>query len=158
MSKYTTVTDPDYSLLDNHTGEILKWKKTKVVSIDEFMLFFFASMPQIFRLEGQQMKTLMCCWKYSSYNNVETEGNLVYNNKLFKDYVRSCGLDVSDGAIDLMMYNLAKEGMLIKRCRGVYMLNPKYFFKGTLSKRSKLELKVVTNCNKEGEKEEEEEE
>lgn len=156
MSKYTTVTDPDYSLLDNHTGEILKWKRTTVVNIDEFIIFFFASMPQIFRLGGLQMKILMCCWKFSSYNDVETEGNLVYNNKLLKDYIRSCGLDLTDGAIDVIMHYLTKEGMLIKKCRGVYMLNPKYFFKGTLSKRSKLELKVVSNGSEEKEEEEEE--
>lgn len=145
MGKYTTVTDPDYSLLDKHTGEILEWKKTKVVSIDEFIIFFFASIPQLFRLKGLQMKILMCCWKASSYNDVETEGNIVYNNKLLKDYIRSCGLDLTDGAIDVIIHYLVKEEMLIKRCRGAYILNPKYFFKGSLSKRSKLELRVIAS-------------
>jgi hypothetical protein len=87
----------------------------------------------------------MCCWKASTYNNVETEGNLVCNNKLLKDYIRQCGLDTTDGAIDVTIHKLAKENILIKKCKGTYMLNPKYFFKGRLAEKSKLELKMVTN-------------
>lgn len=139
-----TVTDPDYSLVDNHTGEINKWKRTRIVSIDEFIMFFFASMPDLFDLEGLHIKILMCCWKASTYNNVETEGNLVSNNKLLKDYIRQCGLKVSDNTIDVVISKLAKKQILIKKCRGTYMLNPKYFFRGRLAEKSKLELRVMT--------------
>lgn len=145
MNNYVTQTDPDYSLLDKHTGEIHEWKRTKVVSIDEFIMVFFASMPDLFRLKGLQLKVLMCCWKYSTYNNVETEGNIVSNNKLLKNYIRSCGLDITDGAIDVIIHNLAKDSILIKKCKGTYMLNPQYFFKGKLAERSKLELRMITN-------------
>ena len=141
---YETITDPDYSLLDNHTGEILEWKRTQVVNVDEFILFFFASMPDLFKLEGLQMKVMMCCWKASTYNNVEKEGNIVNNNKLLKEYIRSCGLDLSDSAIDVIIHRLAKQNILIKKCKGTYMLNPQYFFKGKLAKRSKLELKIIS--------------
>ena len=145
MNTFITQTDPDYSLLDKHTGEIQEWRRTRVVTVDEFIMFFFASMPDLFKLEGLQMKVLMCCWKASTYNNVETEGNIVCNNKLLKDYIRQCGLDISDGAIDVTIHKLAKENILIKKCKGTYMLNPQYFFKGRLAEKSKLELKMVTN-------------
>ena len=32
-----------------------------------------------------------------------------------------------------------------KKCKGTYMLNPQYFFKGKLVDKSKLELRMVTN-------------
>ena len=144
MKNYTTQEDPDYSLLDKHTGEIIEWRRTQVVDVDEFIMFFFASMPDLFKLEGLQMKVLMCCWKASTYNNVEKEGNIVNNNKLLKDYIRSCGLELSDGAVDVIIHKLAKQNILIKKCKGTYMLNPQYFFKGKLAERSKLELKVVS--------------
>lgn len=145
MENYITQTDPDFSLLDKQTGEIIEWKRTRVVSVDEFIMFFFASMPDLFKLEGLQLKVLMCCWKASTYNNVETEGNIVSNNKLLKDYIHQCGLEISDGAIDVIIHRLAKEHILLKKCRGTYMLNPRYFFKGKLAEKSKLELKMVTN-------------
>ena len=145
MESFVTQTDPDYSLLDVHTGEVLEWKRTRVVSVDEFIMFFFASMPDLFKLEGLQLKVLMCCWKHSTYNDVEREGNIVCNNKLLKDYIHQCGLNISDGAIDVIIHRLAKENILIKKCRGTYMLNPQYFFKGRLAEKSKLELRIVTN-------------
>ena len=86
----------------------------------------------------------MCCWKASSYNSVDAEGNIVNNNKLLKDYIRQHGLDISDNTIDVIISKLAKKGILIKKCRGSYMLNPRYFFKGRLAEKSKLELKMVT--------------
>ena len=145
MDNFVTQLDPDYSLLDRHTGEIKEWKRTRVVSVDEFIMFFFASMPDLFKLEGLQLKVLMCCWKHSSYNNVETEGNIVHNDKLLKEYIHQCGLNISDGAIDVIIHRLAKESILIKKCRGTYMLNPQYFFKGRVAEKSKLELRMVTN-------------
>ena len=144
MSTFVTQADPDYSLLNEHTGEVIEWRRTKVVSIDEFIMFFFASMPELFKLKGLQLKVLMCCWKHSSYGAVETEGNIVNNNKLLKEYIRSCGLDITDGAIDVIIHNLAKANILIKKCKGTYMLNPQYFFKGRLADKSKLELRMVT--------------
>jgi hypothetical protein len=145
MKNLVVTEDPDYSLLDKHTGEIKEWKRTRVVDVDEFIMFFFASMPDLFQLEGLHMKVLMCCWKASSYNDVETEGNIVSNNRLLKEYIRQCGLDISDNAIDVVIHNLAKKNILIKKCKGTYMLNPQYFFKGKLADKSKLELRMITN-------------
>lgn len=145
MRNFETQVDPDFSLIDNHTGEIQEWRRTKVVSVDEFIMFFFASMPDLFKLKGLQLKVLMCCWKHSTYSDVEKEGNIVYNNRMLKDYIRQCGLDITDGAVDVIIHNLAKDNILIKKCKGAYLLNPQYFFKGKLAERSKLELRMITN-------------
>lgn len=145
MKNFVTQTDPDYSLLDKHTGEIKEWKRTRTVSVDEFIMFFFASMPDLFQLEGLHMKILMCCWKASTYNDVETEGNIVYNGKLLKNYIRQCGLNVSDNTVDVVIHSLSKKNILIKKYKGAYMLNPQYFFKGKLANKSKLELRMLVN-------------
>ena len=144
MKAFVTEIDPDYALVDKHTGEIKNFKRTRVVNVDEFIMFFFNSIPELVGLEGLHLKILMCCWKASSYNNVETEGNIVNNNKLLKDYIRQCGMDVSDNTVDVVISKLAKKNILIKKCKGTYMLNPNYFFRGRLSEKSKLELKIRT--------------
>ena len=110
--KYLKYKDPDYSLLDNQTGEIIEWNRTKVVNIDEFIMFFFNSIPELLKLEGLQMKVLMCCWKASSYSSTNMEGNIIYNNKLLKEYIRSCGLEISDRTIDVIIHNLSNKNII----------------------------------------------
>ena len=50
------------------------------------------------------------------------------------------GLDISNNTIDLYFHQLTKEGFLVKLCKGKYMLNPKYFFKGTLNDSAKMTI------------------
>ena len=143
VKKYITEKSEDYSLVDKHTGELLDYCYTKKVSIDEFIMVFFTCVPQVMKLNGTQLKVLMCCWKHSSFNPMgETEGNVVNNNASFKNYVRRNGLDISDAAIDNAISALHKKNFLLKKCRGEYILNPSYFFKGTLSQRSHIRLSV----------------
>lgn len=133
----------DYALLDKHTGELLEYRQTKKVGIDEFIMVFFSSIPKILDLKGTQIKVLMCCWKYSSFNPLNTtQGNTISNNKMFKSYIRECGFDTTDDSINNAICALCKKGLLIKRCKGEYMLNPEYFFKGTIAQRSKLKFSV----------------
>lgn len=146
MVKIRKVKNEDYSLLNNHTGELEDFYQSKKVSIDEFIMVFFSSYPEIFKLRGVTLKVLMCCWKHSSYKiSSEMEGNIMNNNTVFKEYCRSQGLVTSDANIDNAVSELAKKEFLIKRCRGEYMLNPKYFFKGSLSSRSKLAFQVYVD-------------
>ena len=144
MEKYLKEKSKDYSLLDNHTGEIIEFYQTKKVSIDEFIMVFFSNYPQMMKLKGVCLKVLMCCWKFSSYNaEYEEEGNIVHNNARFKEYCRQDGLEAPDASIDNAISHLCKVGLLIKKCRGEYLLDPRYFFKGKLSKRSKIMYNIV---------------
>lgn len=149
MAKYVTETSEAYSLLDNNTGEILEYKETRKVSLDEFIMVFFNSCPELMKLSGTELKILICCWKLSSFNPVnETEGNIVHNNQSLKKYCKDQGATTSDANIDNAISELCKKKMLLKKCRGEYMLNPKYFFKGTLSNRSKIDLTFVVEPTK----------
>lgn len=139
MGTFVTKTSKDYSILDNHTGEIIKLKQTKKLKLDDFIQVYLFSCPKIMELKGVYIKILICIWKYSSYNpSNELEGNIIHNNPVFKDYCAKEGLDCSKAVIDNAFSELRKQGLLVKRCRGEYMLNPLYFFRGQLSNRTKI--------------------
>lgn len=154
MARYITESSKDYSLMDNHTGELLEYKQTKKLSLEEFIMVFFSSYPELFKLKGLQLKVLMCCWKHSTYNKENTtEGNIVHNNASFKLHCREEGLTLSDASIDNNISALCKAGLLNKRCRGEYLLNPDYFFKGNLSQRTKIMMQFVVDPTKADESE-----
>ena len=144
MARYITESSKDYSLLDEHTGEVLEFRKTRKLSLEEFIMVFFSSYPELFKLKGLQLKILMCCWKHSTYNKEnDTAGNIVHNNATFKEHCRNEGLQLSDASIDNNISALCKSGLLLKKCRGEYLLNPTYFFKGSLSQRTKIDMHFV---------------
>jgi hypothetical protein len=141
--KYITETSDGYALLDKYTGEVLEYKQVKKVNVDEFIKVYLASIPEMFSLPGQQLKILMAIWKVSSFNEMwETEGNIFLNDKDFKMSIRKMGLDLSNATIDTALHNLTKAGFISRIGKGKYMLNPHYFFKGTLSGKSKLKFEV----------------
>ena len=150
MSRYITQTSNDFSLVDNHTGELLEFRQTRKVSLDEFIQVFFSSYPELFKLKGLQLKVLMCCWKHSTYNKEnDTTGNIVHNNASFKQHCREEGLDMSDASIDNAISSLCKTGLLRKKCRGEYLLNPEFFFKGSLSQRTKIQMQFIVEPSEE---------
>lgn len=139
-NKYITQKSNDYAILDKHTGEILDFNQVKKVSLDEFIMVFFTAYSELFKLEGQKLKILMLCWRYSTFGG--EEGNIVINDACFKKKVREYEPTISDSNIDSCISFLTKRGLLIRQCKGRYELNPQYFFKGSLSDRSHLKLCV----------------
>lgn len=141
LHRKETFVNPDYQIVDNHTGDLTELRQTRTVTLDEFIMIFFASSPDLLSLKGVHLKVLICCWRFSSYNpESEAEGNLIHNDVLFKSKCKDFGLTIPTASIDNAISYLSKEGFLIKRCRGTYLLNPKYFFKGRLSDKSKIDL------------------
>lgn len=146
MAKYITETSDDYSLVDKHTGELLELKQTRKLSLDEFIIVFFSSYPELFKLKGLQLKVLMCCWKHSTYNKEnDVSGNIVHNNASFKEHCREEGLELSNASIDNTISSLCRANLLKKKCRGEYLLNPDYFFKGSLSQRTKVMMQFIVD-------------
>ena len=144
-SKYETITNEGYSLVDNYTGEIKEFKQTRKVNYEEFLLVFLSTIPEMYQLNGGQLKILIACWKFSSFNPQCTqEGNIICNNQTFKNSVRASGLNLTDSAIDVYINQLSKKGFLIKECKGCYILNPQYFFKGRVADAAKMRLTFET--------------
>ena len=142
----TSITNPQLAVVNTNTGEIQSAvAKIKVDSVDEFIFCFLNSIPQITSLDGNSMRVLMWCWKFSTFNSIKPEANYIHNDIDFKESIRNEGGNLSNGVIDLAVHNLCKKGFLIKKCRGKYMLNPDFFFKGTISNRSKLVCNIEYN-------------
>ena len=153
MPRYITEKSKDYSLVDNHTGELMELRQTRKLSLEEFIMVFFSSYPELFKLRGLQLKILMCCWKHSTYNKEnDNSGNIVHNNASFKEHCREEGLQLSDASIDNNISALCKSGLLKKKCKGEYLLNPDYFFKGSLSQRTKILMQFTVNAEEDNEK------
>lgn len=136
MEKFITEKSEDYALLDKHTGEILDYTIHKKINLDEFIMVFFTSFPEIMSLEGQKLKVLMMCWKESTYR--KGVGNIIVNDLEFKERVREYSPDISNLAVNVAVSTLVKKGLLLKMCKGKYRLNPTYFFQGKLSERTHL--------------------
>ena len=48
--KFKTEVNKDFSLLDNHTNEVLEFKQTRRVTLDEFIMVFFAGCPELLKV------------------------------------------------------------------------------------------------------------
>lgn len=143
---FTKIESPELKVVNTTTGEIISGvANVKCDSVDDFIMCFLSSIPEVTKLDGNAMRVLMWCWKFSTFNPNIPEANSIVTDKAFKDKIRLEGGDLSDSTIDKAVHTLCKEGMLERRCKGNYFLNPKYFFKGTLSNRSKLKYSVSYN-------------
>lgn len=141
--------EKDCSLLDGFTGELLKFQQTIKISMEDFIRFCIVSQEELATLTESQIKVLSCCWRNSAYNkHLCSQGNVIYNDKLFKESCREQGINMSDAFIDKVICQLSKQGVLIKLCKGMYILNPKYFFKGTLSDRARLQYNITFESEK----------
>ena len=148
-TKYEKEKSDFLNVIDTQTGELTDYFELRKVTLDEFIMVFFSSYPELYQLNGVQLKVLMGCWKYSSYNSANyAEGNIVHNNPSFKEFCRQDGLVTSDANIDNAISTLCKKGLLIKRCKGEYILDPRYFFKGKLSERSKIKFTFLVEPKK----------
>ena len=141
---YTQITNPELKVVCTTTGEIISGVSTvKCDNIDDFIMCFLSSIKEVASLDGNSIRVLLFCWKFSSFNYNIPEANIIVNDVDFKERLRLNGLNLSDASINNAINKLYKAGMLQKKCRGKYTLNPKYFFKGTLANRSKLQLNVI---------------
>ena len=131
-------------IIDNNTGEVLVSEDlvVKVGDIDKFIMFFLTNNDYFYHLTGTQIKVLSVLWKESTYKQGD-EGNIIHNNKNLKTSIKSKMPSITDGMIDNVFSTLSRQNVLIKTCKGEYILNPEYFFKGRLSDRSKCIKRVV---------------
>lgn len=132
--------DPIYGKVNKVTGEIETLTRYQSLPIEEFIMVYLKSLPEMNKLEGNQLKLLMQCWMYCTQDPLYPDYNIIKTSKAFKDMVRNNGVDLIDTSIDSYISQLTKKGFLIRFDKGVYALHPKYFYKGRLSDRSKLML------------------
>ncbi len=132
----------------NEFGEIITAEQTivKKVNAEEFCQVYLKDSEDFSNLTGSEYRVLIQCWLFSNYYKDEKTdmiGNMITYNGFFKEQViQRTGL--KEGTIKNAISSLVKKGMLIKdKSKGVYYLNPKYFFKGKLGDRTKLIKRTI---------------
>lgn len=126
------------------SGEITRIKKC---SAEEFCQLYLKDNNEFFKLTQAEHNVLGICMYVSTYFNSERQkdrGNMFVFNTLFTDTAKEkTGLSVS--TIKNSIANLVKKKMIIKDTehRGVYYLNPLYFFKGKISDRTSIIKSII---------------
>lgn len=134
---------PNLKVVNTDTGEIISAvADVKYESVDEYVMVFLNTLPILESLKGSEKSVLHACWILSTFNPKVDIGNVIINDTYFKDRVRLLGFNLTDGIVNNAISVLSKKNILIKRCKGSYYLNPAYFFKGTLTDRSKLAFRL----------------
>lgn len=106
---------------------------------DKYFMFFFSDQSKLFELTGSELKLLLYCWVHASnYGEGNLAGNIIYNNKFFKEKCHKEGLSIANAVIDNTFSKLHRKGFLLKMAKCMYLINPLYAFKGTLTQREEL--------------------
>ena len=118
------------------SGEIKRvWKG----SAEQFCQVYLRDNAEFYKLTQAEHNVLAVCMYLSTYYDKDKStaiGNVVICNTLFLDEtMKRTGL--KKPSIKNALVSLVKKEMIIKdkKYRGVYYLNPKYFFKGAITDR-----------------------
>lgn len=127
--------------LDAETQEIIsaEVKTVRNVKAERFIQCYLQDNIEFYRLSKAELNILAVCWEKSTYCDDDNIGNkITYNKDLSTTIIEKTGL--KEGTIKNTMSSLVKKEMILKstKFKGIYFLNPKYFFKGQISSRLKL--------------------
>ena len=126
------------------SGEI---KRIKKCSAEEFCQLYLKDNAEFYKLSQAEHSILAVCMYLSTYYDKEKStviGNVVTCNSLFIDEVKG-RTGLKESTIRNSLVTLSKKRMIIKdtKHRGVYFLNPEYFFKGSISDRTKVIKNII---------------
>ena len=109
------------------------------VKNDEFIQLYLTDMSGMMNITSKgELRVLMHFWKYSTYVKESQIGNMVtINSRIMTDISKE--MDINIQSVRNIIVGLKKKELIIadKDCRGVYYLNPVYFFKGNSNDRLK---------------------
>lgn len=143
--KFRTEIDKSKLVVDSETGEVISMLARKVCETqEEFVKIYMNNIDDLIQLDNMMLKVLMVCLKEAKFSNEdEQEGNILYNSKQLKEKCRRLiDTDLTNGSINLYIHRLASAGILIRKSRGEYYLNPRYFVKGKLNPKTRMQLVV----------------
>lgn len=121
-------------LLDKYKGTIVKAKGEINVSKERFIKMYFSCIDNLFNLTDSEIRVFMYACAFSSFNfDIEDKGNIFQNSKVFKEYCKAKGCDLSPRTIDNCVSSLSKKEYLIIIMKGFYIINPVYMLKGHMT-------------------------
>lgn len=142
----------------DENGEIISADITtiKKVSYGEFMQVWLKDNQEFWDLTKSEYAVMVQCWRASIYYpelvDENLPGNKVTADKQFKD-ITAKNANITVRSVDSALSSLSKKNLLIKDkdYKGIYYLNPKLFFKGKISDRTKIikhsiEYQIATNA------------
>lgn len=132
------------SITVGENGEILsaEIKTIKSLSAEQFCQVYLQENEEFFQLSKSEANVLAVCWYTSNYyedKDFKLPGNKVTLDEQLRDIIKS-KTKLAAGTIKNTIVSLVKKDMLIKdsNYKSIYYLNPKFFFKGKISDRTKL--------------------
>lgn len=130
-------------IVDHTTGEITHEDKLiqRRVSAEKFIMVYLNDMGNIFQLTSDaQYKVLIALWKRTEFGT----NKVIVVKSVKNDIVKETG--VKFRTIANALTSLTKKGLLIRKDRSVYYLNPKYFFKGSdIQRRQQIRVLIEYN-------------
>ncbi len=125
--------------IDKETGELESVQRTvkRKVSRDQFVMFFFKDIQGLIDLSSRaEFKVLFSICEMVGYNT-----NEVILIKSKKEIIaKQTGL--SYNSVHNTISRLCKKGILLRQAQALYILNPKFAFKGEEIQRAK-KLKLI---------------
>ena len=137
--KFRTIVDPNNIIVNKETGEIVGASIKRVCEKPEdFIKLYLTSIDDLLDLNQREFQILLVCIKSSQfYDEAEAKGNFFNNDARFKT---NCRRILDEELSDNNISRLAAKKIIIRQSRGLFVMNPRYFFKGTITKKSRLEL------------------
>lgn len=124
-------------------GEVIsaEIKTIKKIPLDEFCQIYLRDNEEFYCLSKAENNVLAMCWRYSIYyddKELNLPGNKITVDKQLKTIIQQ-KTGLAQSTIKNAFTSLVRKDMLIKdkEFKSIYYLNPKYFFKGTLTARTK---------------------
>lgn len=134
-----------YKNLLEHSCENLQqyYLSESIQNYGEFMQVWLKDNQEFWDLTKSEYAVMVQCWRASVYYpelvDENLPGNKVTTDKQFKD-IAAKNANITVRSVDSALSSLAKKNLLIKdkNYKGIYYLNPKLFFKGKISDRTKI--------------------
>lgn len=122
-------------VVDRENGEILRTEiiTTKRVTAHKFVQLYLDDFGALMGIEGEgEYRLILWCAKNMNYETNE----VIIINTLKKRIAAEC--DLSPYTINNAVSSLVRKNLLLRKDTSIYMLNPKYFFKGKVEDRMAL--------------------
>lgn len=142
MKKFFTEKIDGYSIVDEATGEINDLYIKRKVDINEFVMMFLLTIDEVNNnLSGNEIKVLLAAVRSSKPNIDDNNKSTFITCSLeFKSLIKG----IKPQNVSKYLKKITELGFIIRKTRSEYELNPLYFFRGTLTQRTKCLMNITT--------------
>lgn len=141
MVRYRREKDPDREIHSKKTGEVLgPVINTVYIQPENFTKLFNDSINMLLSVHPQALQVLLVAAKYATFSEANgEEGSYFSNDAIFKqrchDLIKP---EIPKNTINKYIHDLAEASIIIRQCRGTYLINPYCLLKGKITKPTKL--------------------